>query len=43
MIRERGGGSLVDSAPSVRRAAGSRHTGTLGKSFSRSCTWRFGV
>ena len=41
------GGSLVESAPFVRRVAGSnpagRHVGTLGKSFTHSCLWRFGV
>ena len=44
------GGPMVDSAPFVRRVAGSnsilaatKAVGTLGKSFTRSCLWRFGV
>ena len=43
------GGSLVYSAPFVRRkdrgfdSRSSRHLGALGKSFTRSCLWRFEV
>ena len=42
------GGSLVDSTPFVLKGRGfesrsSLHAGTLGKSFTRSCLWRFGV
>ena len=39
------GGSLVDSTPFHRKVAGSNPALaiTLGKSFTRSCLWRFGV
>src|SRR6218665_3750047 len=38
----------INLTPFVRRVAGSnpalvRHVGTLGKSFTHSCLWRFGV
>jgi len=41
-------GSLVDWSPFVQRVVGfeprfSRHVGSLGKSFTRSCQWRFGL
>ena len=36
------GGSLVDSSPFVRIPLYSRHVGIFGKSFTRSCLWRFG-
>src|SRR6218665_3613978 len=43
------GGALVESTPFVRRVMGSTlalaatYIGTLGKSFTHSCLWRFGV
>ncbi len=47
---ERGGvgGALVESTPFVRKghefnSRSSRHVRTLGKSFTHSCLWRFGV
>jgi len=36
------GGSMVDLSPFVQRVVG-HHVGILGKSFTRSCLWRFGV
>src|SRR6218665_1823858 len=48
-IKERGAwwliGRFVAFRPKGRgfESRSSRHTGTLGKSFTRSCLWRFGV
>jgi len=44
----RHGGVLVESKPFNRRVVGfqsrsNRHAGTLGKSLTCSCLWRFGV
>ena len=42
-------GALVESTPFVRRvtrgfdSCSNRHEETLGKSFTHSCLWRFGV
>ena len=41
----RGGGSLEDTSPFIRRVAGSNPAlaATLGKSFTRNCLWHFGM
>jgi len=42
-IRSYYSGALVDSKGCRFESRSSRHIGTLGKSFSHSCLWRFNV